>query len=122
MTGYWTRQRAIATLILSVIVALAASILFVYPSILQQAGNYNAQSIYKNSEIDFIAPEPSFDQVKELPGSNGIGKVFPFFMTKTEVQVNGKSRTTTVLLSDDFENIDKTMYNGDRLLEKGDPK
>lgn len=120
MTGYWTRQRAIATLILSVIVALAASILFVYPSILQQAGNYNAQSIYKNSEIDFIAPEPSFDQVKELPGSNGIGKVFPFFMTKTEVQVNGKSRTTTVLLSDDFENIDKTMYNGDRLLEKGD--
>lgn len=120
MTGYWARQRAVATLILSVVVALAASFLFVYPSILQQANNYNAQSIYKNSDIDFIAPEPSFDQVKELPGTNGIDKIFPFFLTKTEVQVNGNSRTTTVLLSDDFENVDATMYNQNRLIEKSD--
>ena len=90
MTGYWTRQRAVATLIVSVVVALAASFLFVYPSILQQANNYNDQSIYKNSDIDFIAPEPSFDQVKELPGTNGIDKIFTFFLTKTEVKVNGK--------------------------------
>lgn len=120
MTGYWARQRAVATLILSVVVALAASFLFVYPSILQQADNYNAQSIYKNTDIDFIVPEPSFEQVKELPGTNGIDKIFPFFMTKTEVQVNGKSRTTTVLLSDDYNNIDVTMYNQMRLIEKAD--
>ena len=80
------QRRAVATLILSVVVALAASFLFVYPSILQQADNYNAQSIYKNTDIDFIVPEPSFEQVKELPGTNGIDKIFPFFMKKTPLR------------------------------------
>ena len=68
--------------------------------------------------MDFIAPEPAFEQVVELTGKNGIDKVFPFYLTKTQVTVNGTSRTGTVLLSDQFQNIDITMYNDDRLIEK----
>ncbi len=118
MTGYWIRHRLLATLVLCAVVALISSLLFAFPYVNQRANNYNAQSIYKNSDIDFIAPEPSFDQVKDLPGTNGIDKVFPFYLTKTLVNVNGNSRTTTVLLSDKFENVDSTMYNGQRLIEK----
>ena len=80
--------------------------------------NYNAQSIYENTAMDFIAPEPSYEQVAELEGTNGIDKVFPFYLTKTQVSVNGVSRTTTVLLSDQFQTVGITMYNEARVIEK----
>lgn len=118
MGGYWTRHRLLPSLALSIAIAAIAGFLFASPYIMRQAGSYNAQSVYKNSDIDFIAPEPSFDQVKDLPGTNGVDKVFPFYLTKTEININGKSRTTTILLSDQFENVGMTMYSEERLLEK----
>lgn len=118
MSEYWFRQRFIHTLILSVAAGLATALLFVFPYISRKASDYNAQSIYKNSDVDFVAPEPSFDQVRKLPGSNGIKSIFPFYLTKTEVSVNGKTRTTTVLLSDDLNNHESTMYNDKRIIEK----
>lgn len=78
MSGYWVRHRLLPTLVLCVAVGLVSSLLFAFPYVNQQANTYNSQSIYKNSDVDFIAPEPSFDQVQELPGTNGIDKVFPF--------------------------------------------
>lgn len=118
MKNYWARHRLLATVVLCIVSAVVAGLLFAFPYINQQASDYNSQSIYKNSEMDFIAPEPSYEQLTELSGSNGIEKAFPFFLTKTQVTVNGASRTTTVLLSDQFENVGITMYNDDRLIEK----
>lgn len=120
MTGYWIRHRLLYSIILSVVLAVVSVLLFVSPFISQKADDYNSQSLYKNSRVDFIAPEPSFDQVAELPGTNGIDKVFPFFLTKTAVKTGESSRTTTVLLSDDFDNTDFTMYNSKRLIRKSD--
>lgn len=68
--------------------------------------------------MDFIAPEPSYEQVTELEGQNGVDKIFPFYLTKTQVSVNGVSRITTVLLSDQFQNVGITMYNEARVIEK----
>ena len=120
MTGYWIRYRALFSILLSAIIAVICVLLFVFPFISQIADNYNSQSVYKNTSIDFIVPEPSFEQINELPGSNGIDKVFPFFLTKTSVTAGEKTRTTTVLLSDRFENTDITMYNSKRLIKKTD--
>lgn len=120
MTGYWIRHRLLPALIVNIVIAIIAVLLFVFPFVLQQADNYNSQSVYKNTSIDFIAPEPSFEQINELPGTNGIDKVFPFFLTKTLVNTEGTSRTTTVLLSDKFDNVDITMYNSTRLIKKSD--
>ena len=118
MFFYWIRKRFIATMLVCCVLAAISVLLFVIPAIKKQAEIYNSQSVYKNSKIDFIVPEPSFDQVSELPGTNGIDKVFPYFLTKTQVEVNGTSRTSTVLLSDQFDNIGFTMYNPDRLIAK----
>ena len=118
MASYWTRQRLLQTVIMGAVIALITSFLFVYPSILQKAGLYNSQSIYKNTKIDFIAPEPSFEQVNDLPGTNGILKVFPYYLTKTQVNVNKASRTTTVLLSNCMDDANITMYNQERLIEQ----
>lgn len=120
MGGYWVRHRLFLTVVLCIVTATITGLLFAFPYVNQQAIDYNSQSIYKNTDIDFIVPEPSFEQVDELAGEYGIDKVFPYFLTKTEVSVNGKSRTTTVLLSDQMQNIDITMYNADRLIEKAD--
>lgn len=120
MGGYWARHRLFPSLIMAIVVAALTGFLFAFPFVEQCASSYNAQSIYNNSDVDFIAPEPSFDQVKDLPGTEGISKVFPFYLTKTGVSVNGVSRTTTVLLSDQFENVDMTMYNDSRLIRKAD--
>ena len=118
MKGYWVRHRLLLTIILCVASAMVVGLLFAFPYIAQQANNYNAQSIYKNTEMDFIAPEPSYEQVAESEGTNGIDKVFPFYLTKTQVSVNGMSRTTTVLLSDQFQTVGITMYNEARVIEK----
>ncbi len=120
MGGYWARHRLLPSLIMAIVVAALTGFLFAFPFVEQCASSYNAQSIYENSDIDFIAPEPSFEQVAELPGTKGISKVFPFYLTKTGVNVNGVSRTTTVLLSDQFDNVDMTMYNDSRLIRKAD--
>lgn len=117
MGSYWFRHRFLLSLILVAALSLICVFLFVYPYVSKQAESYNTQSIYKYSDLDFIAPEPSYEQVESIQGSNGIDKVFPFYMTKTQVSVNGATRTTTVLLSDDFANLDITMYNPDRLIE-----
>lgn len=118
MGGYWFRHRSVATLVVAAVVGLVSGLLFIFPYISQEANLYNTQSIYNNSEMDFVAPEPSFEQVAGIKDTNSIDKVFPYFLTKTQVNANGKSRTTTVLLSDQFENIDITMYNQARLIEK----
>lgn len=118
MEGYWVRHRLLPALIMGAAVAIIAGMLFVFPSIMRRANDYNSQSIYRNTDIDFIAPEPSFDQIEELSGLNGIDEVFPFYLTKTQVNAGGTSRQTTVLLSDQFENIDITMYNSNRLIKK----
>ncbi|MCM1054554.1 MAG: hypothetical protein NC394_03430 [Bacteroides sp.] len=120
MTGYWIRHRSLFSLILSIAIALITVLLFVFPFISQQANNYNSQSVYKNSSIDFIAPEPSFGQINELSGNYGVDKLFPFFLTKTSVNVGSNSRTTTVLLSDQFQNVDITMYNNNRIIKQAD--
>lgn len=120
MKGYWIRHRLIYTVLLSVAVALITIVLFVFPYISKQANLYNSQSMYKNTSVDFLVPEPSFEQVETLSGTNGIDKIFPFYMTKTQINVNGKSRTSTVLLSDQMENVDISMYNENRLIEKAD--
>lgn len=118
MKGYWSRKRLLPTIIMSLVVALIAVFLFAFPSVVRQADNYNDQSVYKNTAIDFIAPEPSFEQVESLPNTNGISKIFPFFLTKSQLTVNGSSRTTTILMSDQFSNVDITMYNDIRLIKR----
>lgn len=118
MKGYWVRHRLLLTIVLCIASAMVVGLLFAFPHITQQADNYNAQSIYRNTDMDFIAPEPSYEQVSELEGQNGIEKVFPFYLTKVQAFVNGTSRTTTVLLSDRFQNVGITMYNKARVIEK----
>lgn len=120
MAGYWIRHRFLFSSFFIIFLMLITVNFFVYPYIVQNANNYNLQSVYKNTEIDFIAPEPSLEQVDNLSGEYGIGRVFPFFLTETNVSANGKNRLSTILLSDQLQNVDMTMYSPERLIKKSD--
>ena len=120
MGSYWIRHRLCFSAVFCVALAAIIGLLFVFPVISQEAEIYNSQSVYENSDIDFIVPEPSFEQVSSLSGSYGIGKVFPYFLTDADLSVKGKTRSTTVLLSDQLQNLDMTMYNEKRLISKSD--
>lgn len=118
MTSYWVRHRLLLTLTASIVLAIIISLLFVYPYVEQRAVNYNSQSLFKNTHIDFIAPEPSYEQVSELPDTHGVEAVFPFYLTKASVTINGKSRTTTVLITDQNQLLEGSMYNSSRLIQQ----
>ena len=118
MSGYWVRKRLLFTLIMSIATALIVGLLFVCPVIDQKADHYHSQSMYRNTDIDFIAPEPSFEQVDEIAGTNGIDRLFPYYLTTIQAKTNGRSRNTTVLLSDQLDALDITMYNDRRLIKK----
>ena len=120
MIGYWVRQRAVATVIFSIIIAMIASVFVTFPLMLQKAYRQNAKSLYEKTRIDFVVPEPSLDQVMELPGTGGIDSVFPFVFTRTNVNIQGITFMSAVLLSDHFENIDITMYNEERLIKQAE--
>lgn len=118
MVGYWTRQRLFLTVILAITVAVTTVFLFVFPCIEQNAILYNGQSVYKNTSIDFVVPEPSFDQVSVISGTNGVASVFPYYLTNASVNFRGIIRTSTVLISDQENDLDMTMYNSKRLIRK----
>ena len=120
MAGYWVRHRLLFTIALSVLLSVLVSLLFVFPHIEQKASQYNAQSIYRNTDIDFIVPEPSVDQAEKLPGTNGVKAVFPFYLTTTPVEANGKSRDTTIIIAEESQNTDITMYNTKRLIQSSE--
>lgn len=118
MGGHWIRHRLLLSIVLSCVVILVSVLLFVFPFILSSSATYNEQSIYKNSSIDFVVPEPSFEQVSELPGTQGIDKVFPFYKTTSLVTINNQTRSTNVLMTDQMQNVDITMYNSTRLIKE----
>jgi hypothetical protein len=120
MKYYWLRHRLPFAVVFVCTAVLFIGLISVYPYIDRQASEYNAQSVFVNTSFDFIAPDPSFEQIADITGKNGIAQLFPFYATKTTVSVNGHTRSTQVLLSDQFENVDMTMYNEARLIEKSD--
>ena len=118
MGGYWIRHRLLMSIAICCVVTLVSVLIFVFPYVLASSETYNSQSLYKNSDIDFVVPEPSFDQVAQLSGSFGINKIFPFYKTTSLVSINNKTRSTNVLMTDQMQNVDITMYNIKRLIKE----
>ena len=78
MTGYWIRHRALLSIFLSAVISVVAGLLFVFPFISQIADNYNSQSVYKNTSIDFIAPDEFnniFDKARLIISHAGMGTI-----------------------------------------------
>ena len=124
MKGKWSKcYLLIGTIVILIIVAIG-SLAFVKGNITQADNKYNFESIYLNTDIDFIIPSPSYEQVSELDNSSdiGIGTVTPFYETSTSVTNKGVICTgTTVILPDEVK-VANTPYTDKRILRGSVPK
>ena len=124
MKGKWSKcYLLIGTIVILIIVAIG-SLAFVKGNITQADNKYNFESIYLNTDIYFIIPSPSYEQVSELDNSSdiGIGTVTPFYETSTSVTNKGVICTgTTVILPDEVK-VANTPYTDKRILRGSVPK
>jgi hypothetical protein len=101
---------------LSFILAIISSFIFVKNGIDLVASRYNSCSIYENSGCDFIIPSPGDEQVDELQGKDFINTVVPFYYTQTTTYVGSKSGNDNVIMMDNYELIENTVYCNSRLI------
>ena len=117
MNKIWARYRLIPSILIAIIVTCLLGLLLnngVY--LLRDA--YNTQSIYTNTEIDFIVPSPSKEQCADLGDLNHIDKVTPYYATKTNVEYEGRSISENIILFDSFDILNCTPYSSTRCINR----
>ena len=116
MFGYWLKHRAPISVLLSVVLMAILLFGFVSPYINTSAENRNRLGVYENTEIDYDIPQPTKEQLQEISELPFVTATFGYYYTESSVEVNGKSIMTKILLSEDLDNLDYTMYSADRLI------
>lgn len=120
MLHYWMKNRLAVSLIASLLLISLISFVFISTNISNIANSYNEMSIYEGSNIDFDVPSPSKLQVNELETLDHIEHVIPYIYTTKSVRYFSSNSLSNVgvLLLDNFDDIELTMYNSSRLIEK----
>ena len=116
MKGKWTKCFLLFGLILMLIVSAAGVFTLGNKSVTQAENKYIFESIYANTEIDFIVPSPSKDQLQDDLGSYGVEAITGYYETKSKVEINGSEKSGTVILLPDSAKIKYTPYTDSRVL------
>ncbi len=116
MFRYWLKHRAPISVLLSVVLMAILIFGFVSPYINTSAENRNRLGVYENTEIDYDIPQPTKEQLQEISELPFVTAAFGYYYTESSVEVSGESVMTKILLSEDLDNLDYTMYSTDRLI------
>lgn len=120
MKKHWKLIYLIVSSALFVLIALICSLGFFKSNVSSLTDKHNFESIYLNTEFDFVIPSPSFEQVEILENEqNGIKTIVPYYAFSTSLQVNNSSIQSNIVMFDDFSKIESTPYNSKRVV-KGD--
>ena len=118
MFKYWMKNRILFDILVPIILVIVTAFAFLSP-IFSNIGEARLMtSLYKNENLDFDIPSPSYEQISQLEGESFIESVLPYFYTEADMSVNGKTRETNLFFSDAFDKLDQTMYCQARLIEK----
>lgn len=115
----WIKHYLFIGTIIVVIVAVISSFSMIAPNMRKMQDKHEFESMYEDTDIDFIVPSPSYDQVaqEEQNSNNGIGVMTPYYSTTTDINIDGNRVNAEVLLFPDAEKIDKTPYCSERIIE-----
>lgn len=118
MIKYWTKNRIVFDLLVSLVLIVIVAFAFVLP-IYNNIGEARLiQSLYENDSLDFDIPSPTNEQINELESKDFVASVFPYYYTKTTFKTNASSLNAHLLLSDSLDKIEQTMYCSSRCIEK----
>lgn len=117
MLKYWAKNRLTIDILLGIILALLFSFAFVTPSFNSYRNIVAENSIYVNTKIDYQLPNPSFDQLGEIKSLDFVDDAFGYIFTKTNID-GKKSSKMNLLMSDNIDSIDMTMFGEKSLKSK----
>jgi len=120
MFKYWLKNRFLLDILAPVALVVIAAFVFVAPMFGDLGEARLDISLYENEKLNFDVPSPSYDQVSQLENESFITSVFPYFYTKTNLSVDGKTRETNLFFSDAFDKLEQTMYCKSRVIETAD--
>lgn len=101
-----------------VLLTLICILGFFNSEITSKVNKYNFESIYLNTNYDFVVPSPSLNQVSELESAdNGISVVTPYYSFAISLELNKSSVQSNVLMFDDYNKIKYTPYNYERIVK-----
>ena len=103
--------------IIMLLVSCLCSFVFVKGNLEQAARKSSFESIYVNTNIDYIVPGPSNSQMNELESTdgNGINAVTPYYETTTTIDINRRSVNGTTILFPFAEKMKYTPYGQARI-------
>ena len=104
--------------IIMLLVSCLCSFIFVKSNLNQAVRQSSFESIYVNTNIDYIVPGPSKAQIEELENEdkNGIATVTPYYETTEEIDINGISASGVSILFPFAEKMVCTPYNAARII------
>lgn len=99
MSKKWAKYYLLLGTVIIAAISLIGSMAFVRTNINQAQDKYEFESIYINTEIDFIIPSPSYAQISEIQTeANGIEVVKPYYETSAALSVNEQTCKGTALI------------------------
>ena len=117
MSKKWAKYYLLLGTVIIAAISLIGSMAFVRTNINQAQDKYEFESIYINTEIDFIIPSPSYAQISEIQTeANGIEVVKPYYETSAALSVNEQTCKGTALIFSDADNLDVTPYGSKRMI------
>ena len=117
MSKKWAKYYLLLGTVIIAAISLIGSMAFVRTNINQAQDKYEFESIYINTEIDFIIPSPSYAQISEIQtDANGIEVVKPYYETSAALSVNEQTCKGTALIFPDADNLDVTPYGSKRMI------
>lgn len=117
MKGKWSKCYLMIGTIIILIVAAIGSYAFVKSNFVQADSKHSFESIYINTDIDFIIPSPADTQIAELESMGvGIDTVTPYYETNTKVDINGSSCQGIAIMIPDANKIENTPYTTRRVI------
>lgn len=98
--------------IIMLLVSCLCSFVFVKGNLMKAASKSCFESIYLNTNIDYIVPPPSDSQIDDLENTegNGIRAVTPYYETTTTININGKPVNETAIIFPFVGKMQNTPY------------
>ena len=110
MIKYWVKNRLLFEFIITIVLSLLFSFVFVFPSNYNCANIEDNYSIYLNSNIDFQIPSPSISQLGEIKSKPFVNDTFGYYLTKTNI-IGKNNSNINLLMSNQMDSLHLTMFN-----------
>lgn len=115
------KHRVLPFSLITIVFSIISSISICF-GISNMRDSYNEISVYDNTNIDFIIPSPSKDQVNDLQEKSFVEEVLPYYYTKSSVNYRESTFSSNVMFFESFSNIEMSPYNQKRCIEKAEIK